>query len=126
MAVTASTTVPAPLDQVVVACIVLKEGSCASEDDIRSFLGMEELAGYMAADLHRVEVYDRGSIVVAYTTVQSFKAFDLILGLGGNPPKFAAPLPGGPKLVAVDGPAGWGKPGEATISSGTDPPETPM
>ena len=26
-------------------------------------------------------------IVVAYTTVQSFKAFDLILGLGGNPPK---------------------------------------
>ena len=29
------------------------------------------------------------AIVVAYTTVQSFKAFDLILGLGGNPPKFA-------------------------------------
>jgi raffinose/stachyose/melibiose transport system permease protein len=27
------------------------------------------------------------AIVVAYTTVQSFKAFDLILGLGGNPPK---------------------------------------
>jgi raffinose/stachyose/melibiose transport system permease protein len=27
------------------------------------------------------------SIVVAYTTVQSFKAFDLIIGLGGNPPK---------------------------------------
>lgn len=27
------------------------------------------------------------SIVMAYTTVQSFKAFDLILGLGGNPPK---------------------------------------
>lgn len=26
------------------------------------------------------------AIVVAYTTVQSFKAFDLILGLGGNPP----------------------------------------
>ncbi|WP_149256729.1 carbohydrate ABC transporter permease [Actinomadura sp. K4S16] len=26
-------------------------------------------------------------IVVAYTTIQSFKAFDLILGLGGNPPK---------------------------------------
>ncbi|MEO7061537.1 MAG: sugar ABC transporter permease [Lapillicoccus sp.] len=26
-------------------------------------------------------------IVMAYTTVQSFKAFDLILGLGGNPPK---------------------------------------
>ncbi|MFD6419570.1 carbohydrate ABC transporter permease [Streptomyces sp. NPDC060194] len=25
-------------------------------------------------------------IVVAYTTVQSFKAFDLVLGLGGNPP----------------------------------------
>jgi raffinose/stachyose/melibiose transport system permease protein len=24
---------------------------------------------------------------MAYTTVQSFKAFDLILGLGGNPPK---------------------------------------
>ncbi len=27
------------------------------------------------------------AIVMAYTTVQSFKAFDLILGLGGNPPK---------------------------------------
>ena len=27
------------------------------------------------------------SIVVAYTTVQSFKAFDLILGIAGNPPK---------------------------------------
>ena len=27
------------------------------------------------------------AIVIAYTTVQSFKAFDLILGLGGNPPK---------------------------------------
>jgi raffinose/stachyose/melibiose transport system permease protein len=27
------------------------------------------------------------AIVVAYTTVQSFKAFDLILGMGGNPPK---------------------------------------
>lgn len=27
------------------------------------------------------------TIVVAYTTVQSFKAFDLILGMGGNPPK---------------------------------------
>jgi raffinose/stachyose/melibiose transport system permease protein len=27
------------------------------------------------------------AIVLAYTTVQSFKAFDLILGLGGNPPK---------------------------------------
>ncbi|MFC4397734.1 carbohydrate ABC transporter permease [Arthrobacter sedimenti] len=27
------------------------------------------------------------SIVVAYTTVQSFKAFDLILGVAGNPPK---------------------------------------
>ena len=27
------------------------------------------------------------AIVVAYTTIQSFKAFDLILGLGGNPPK---------------------------------------
>ncbi|MEP7331309.1 MAG: sugar ABC transporter permease [Terracoccus sp.] len=27
------------------------------------------------------------SIVMAYTIVQSFKAFDLILGLGGNPPK---------------------------------------
>ncbi|SCG76773.1 carbohydrate ABC transporter membrane protein 1, CUT1 family [Micromonospora coxensis] len=26
------------------------------------------------------------AIVVAYTTIQSFKAFDLILGLGGNPP----------------------------------------
>ena len=26
------------------------------------------------------------AIVMAYTTVQSFKAFDLILGLGGNPP----------------------------------------
>ncbi|QZZ32721.1 sugar ABC transporter permease [Streptomyces sp. ST1015] len=25
-------------------------------------------------------------IVIAYTTVQSFKAFDLVLGLGGNPP----------------------------------------
>ncbi len=27
-----------------------------------------------------------GLIVLAYTTVQSFKAFDLVLGLGGNPP----------------------------------------
>lgn len=27
------------------------------------------------------------AIVIAYTTVQSFKSFDLILGLGGNPPK---------------------------------------
>lgn len=27
------------------------------------------------------------AIVMAYTTVQSFKAFDLILGMGGNPPK---------------------------------------
>lgn len=27
------------------------------------------------------------AIVVAYTIIQSFKAFDLILGLGGNPPK---------------------------------------
>lgn len=27
------------------------------------------------------------AIVLAYTTIQSFKAFDLILGLGGNPPK---------------------------------------
>lgn len=27
------------------------------------------------------------SIVMAYTTIQSFKAFDLILGLGGNPPR---------------------------------------
>ena len=28
-----------------------------------------------------------GLIVLAYTTVQSFKAFDLVLGLGGNPPR---------------------------------------
>lgn len=27
------------------------------------------------------------SIVMAYTTIQSFKAFDVILGLSGNPPK---------------------------------------
>lgn len=27
------------------------------------------------------------AIVMAYTTIQAFKAFDLILGLGGNPPK---------------------------------------
>ena len=27
------------------------------------------------------------AVVVAYTTIQSFKAFDLVLGLGGNPPK---------------------------------------
>jgi raffinose/stachyose/melibiose transport system permease protein len=27
------------------------------------------------------------AIVVAYTTIQSFKAFDLILGMGGTPPK---------------------------------------
>jgi raffinose/stachyose/melibiose transport system permease protein len=27
------------------------------------------------------------SIVLAYTTIQSFKAFDVILGLAGNPPK---------------------------------------
>ncbi|MDF4249593.1 sugar ABC transporter permease [Streptomyces sp. WMMB303] len=26
-------------------------------------------------------------IVIAYTTIQSFKAFDLVLGLGGNPPQ---------------------------------------
>lgn len=26
-------------------------------------------------------------LVVAYTTIQSFKAFDLVLGLGGNPPR---------------------------------------
>ncbi|MFC1228746.1 MULTISPECIES: carbohydrate ABC transporter permease [Streptomyces] len=31
-------------------------------------------------------------IVVAYTTVQSFKAFDLVLGLGGNPPNPALDL----------------------------------
>ncbi|GAA2649903.1 carbohydrate ABC transporter permease [Paractinoplanes durhamensis] len=29
------------------------------------------------------------TLVVAYTTIQSFKAFDLILGLGGNPPRGA-------------------------------------
>jgi len=29
------------------------------------------------------------AIVVAYTTIQSFKAFDLILGLSGNPPKMS-------------------------------------
>jgi raffinose/stachyose/melibiose transport system permease protein len=29
------------------------------------------------------------AIVVAYTTIQSFKAFDLILGLSGNPPKLS-------------------------------------
>ena len=27
------------------------------------------------------------TIVMAYTTIQSFKAFDIILGLAGNPPK---------------------------------------
>jgi raffinose/stachyose/melibiose transport system permease protein len=27
------------------------------------------------------------TIVVAYTTIQSFRAFDLVLGLGGNPPR---------------------------------------
>lgn len=27
------------------------------------------------------------AMVMAYTTIQSFKAFDLILGLGGNPPR---------------------------------------
>ncbi|HLR93249.1 MAG TPA: hypothetical protein VK053_01880, partial [Jiangellaceae bacterium] len=27
--------------------------------------------------------------VVAYTTIQSFKAFDLILGLSGNPPRYS-------------------------------------
>ncbi|MFC4144776.1 carbohydrate ABC transporter permease [Micromonospora mangrovi] len=27
------------------------------------------------------------ALVVAYTTIQSFKAFDLILGLAGNPPR---------------------------------------
>jgi len=26
------------------------------------------------------------AIVIAYTTIQSFRAFDLILGLAGNPP----------------------------------------
>ncbi|MFI8194255.1 carbohydrate ABC transporter permease [Streptomyces sp. NPDC085946] len=31
-------------------------------------------------------------IVLAYTTVQSFKAFDLVLGLGGNPPNPALDL----------------------------------
>ncbi|GGN75876.1 sugar ABC transporter permease [Actinoplanes lobatus] len=29
------------------------------------------------------------TLVIAYTTVQSFKAFDLILGLAGNPPRSA-------------------------------------
>jgi len=29
------------------------------------------------------------AIVVAYTTIQSFKAFDLILGLSGNPPRYS-------------------------------------
>ncbi|GIF25119.1 raffinose/stachyose/melibiose transport system permease protein [Actinoplanes tereljensis] len=29
------------------------------------------------------------ALVVAYTTIQSFKAFDLILGLAGNPPRSA-------------------------------------
>ena len=29
------------------------------------------------------------SIVMAYTTIQSFKAFDVILGLAGNPPKMS-------------------------------------
>jgi raffinose/stachyose/melibiose transport system permease protein len=29
------------------------------------------------------------ALVVAYTTIQSFKAFDLILGLAGNPPRAA-------------------------------------
>lgn len=29
------------------------------------------------------------TIVIAYTTIQSFKAFDLVLGLGGNPPKYS-------------------------------------
>lgn len=32
------------------------------------------------------------AIVLAYTTIQSFKAFDLILGLGGNPPKPAVDI----------------------------------
>jgi len=27
------------------------------------------------------------ALVLAYTTIQSFKAFDLVLGLGGNPPR---------------------------------------
>lgn len=53
---------------------------------------------YEAADLDGVSRWQRfrhitwplvaptTAIVVAYTTIQSFKAFDLILGLGGNPP----------------------------------------
>lgn len=32
------------------------------------------------------------AIVTAYTTVQSFKAFDLVLGLGGNPPNSSLDL----------------------------------
>jgi len=56
---------------------------------------------YEAADIDGVGTWQRfryvtwpmiapaTSIVVAYTTIQSFKSFDLILGLGGNPPKFS-------------------------------------
>ncbi len=54
---------------------------------------------YEAADIDGVGTWQRfryvtwpmiapaTAIVVAYTTIQSFKAFDLILGLSGNPPK---------------------------------------
>ena len=47
------------LDQVVVACIVLKEGSGATEDDIRSFL-RERVAAYKVPK--RVLFFDDGEI----------------------------------------------------------------
>ncbi len=47
------------LDQVVVACIVLKEGSTATEDDIRSFL-RERVASYKVPK--RVLFFDDGEI----------------------------------------------------------------
>jgi fatty-acyl-CoA synthase len=47
------------LDQVVVACIVLKEGSDATEDDIRSFL-RERVAAYKVPK--RVLFFDDGEV----------------------------------------------------------------
>lgn len=63
--------------------------------------GLQQIPGefYEAAELDGASRWQRfrhvtwpmvapaTAIVIAYTTIQSFKAFDLVLGLGGNPPK---------------------------------------
>lgn len=63
--------------------------------------GLQQIPGelYEAADIDGAAPWHRfryitlpllaptTALVMAYTTIQSFKAFDLILGLGGNPPR---------------------------------------